>query len=125
MQNNAEFKLSRRQWRVVTALATEPTIAAAARAAGCGERVIYDDLRLPHFQAAVNREIELVRAEARRRKAVLLTKALDVVETNMDGVNGPKLQFDAAKEVLHQGQNEDIEHVLQRVQEIVTAYANA
>jgi len=80
---NSENGITTKQQKAIAALLSERTIGAAAKAAGVGERTLYNWLNEPNFRAALRDvETDLLNTVTRRLSAGL-TLALDTLETLM------------------------------------------
>src|SRR5262249_54898686 len=77
-------KLSRRQERLIAALLTEPTHAAAAARTGVGETTLHRWFRLPAFQAAYRQARRAIVEGAIGRLQQSASKAVQTLERDLD-----------------------------------------
>jgi hypothetical protein len=92
-------KLSRRQEQAISALLSEPTLAAAAAAAGCAVRTLKGWLVLPAFAAAYAAARRQVLEQAVVRLVGVTGEAVDTLAANL-GADRPGDQIRAAVAIL-------------------------
>ena len=112
-------RLTGRQERALWALLSEPSIAAAAQAAGIGERTLHRWLDDPGFQDAYYdaRRQAVGQAVARLQRAACT--AVDTLEAVMADLTAPAAaRVSAAKVVLEQVRAESLEDQEQRITEL-------
>lgn len=100
MAENGGSELTRRQQRALVALVTAPTLKAAAKAAGIGERTLQRYVTLPEFQRALARQHDEMAALAMARLDGLLQKSFDVLGLDFEPGAGAEHRLRAASIVL-------------------------
>ncbi len=96
--------MNRRQWRFVAALATAPTIEAAASGAGIGERTAYTYLKAPAAKAALAQALDDAQGLATRRVvAEMIAAVATLAEIHKDPEAPAGARVSAARSILNAG----------------------
>jgi hypothetical protein len=80
MQDNSESSITTKQQKAIAALLSEPTLGKAAKAAGIGERTLYNWLNEPNFKAALRSAEKELLDNVTRRLAAGQVLALDTLQ---------------------------------------------
>lgn len=125
-ENGTDKKLTYKQQRAIEALFTSATVTEAADQAGVAERTLYRWLKQPHFQAALDGEIENSNAETLRLLIAGRPRALHVLYNLMQSARGEQTRRGCAKDWLELGMQyysneimrKEIAEIAQELQEI-------
>lgn len=67
--------------KILTALLSEPSVAAAARAAGCSRETIYQRMRKPEFMSKLNDEIDARYGAIRAQSTSTTVAAVETLQS--------------------------------------------